>query len=186
MITDIFNKDIVKILTLFSISPGSKFSRKEIKEKIFLNNVPLDYALSILLNNRFLMKKNRFLELNFENKNLRGLMDAVRKEHLRFKEIPVNAYYLVLDMSHFLSKMKAANAYLFGSYSKLIYTEKSDIDLAVVLEGKDIVKKIKKEASKLEAKYNKTVELHFFGRKDMEQKDPIIREILRNGIVLFE
>ena len=50
MITDIFNKDIVKILTLFSVSLGSKFTRNEIKEKTMLNNVPLDNALNILLN----------------------------------------------------------------------------------------------------------------------------------------
>ena len=34
MILQIFNKDIMKVLTVFSLSPGSKFLRKEVKDKI--------------------------------------------------------------------------------------------------------------------------------------------------------
>jgi len=33
-------------------------------------------------------------------------------------------------------------------------------------------------------KYNKTIEPHFYGVKDMLRKDPLVREILRNGIEL--
>lgn len=188
MITDIFDKDIIKILTLFSVSPGSKFTRNEIKEKAVLNNVPLDSALSKLLNNKLLIKEKRFFNLNFENKNLKALMEIVRKEHLKFKEIPLKIYYILIDVSVVLANIKnIINVYLFGSYAKLIHTEKSDIDLAVILEkeGKDIISKIKKSINKIERKYNKSLELHFFDKRDVHQKDPIIKEILRNNVEVF-
>ena len=188
MITDIFNKDVVKVLTLFSISPGSKFTRNEIKEKTMLNNVPLDNTINILLNNKLLIKEKRFLNLNFENKNLKNILEIVKKEHLRLKEIPLKIYYIILDISSVLSNIKKIKeAYLFGSYAKLIYTERSDIDLAIVLEKEDksFVKKLKKDINKIEKKYDKNVELHFFKKKDMKQKDPIIKEILRNNVSIF-
>jgi len=188
MITDIFNKDIVKILTLFSVSLGSKFTRNEIKEKTMLNNVPLDNALNILLNNKTLVREKRLLGLNFENKNMKIILDIIKKEHMKFKEIPLNIYCMVSDISHNLSRIKGiTKIYLFGSYAKLIYTEKSDIDLAIILEkgNKTLIKKIKQNVNKIEKKYNKSIELHFFEKKDMNQKDPIIREILRNNVELF-
>lgn len=188
MITDIFNKEILMVLTLFSVSPGSKFTRTEVKEKTMLNNVPLDNALNVLLNNAILIKEKRFLYLNFENKNSKIILDIVKKEHLRFKELPLKIYYIMLDASLVLSNIKnIAKAYLFGSYAKLIYTEHSDIDLAIVLESKDkaAINKIKKSLSRIEKKYDKALELHFFEKQDMKQKDPLIREILRNSVELF-
>ena len=145
-------------------------------------------TLNILLNNKILIKEKRFLNLNFENKNLKIILDIIKKEHIRFKEIPLKVYYIILEISSVLSKIKnITKAYLFGSYAKLIYTERSDIDLAIILEKEDknLVKKFKKDINKIEEKYNKNVELHFFEKKDMKQKDPIIREILKNNIDLF-
>ncbi len=188
MITDIFDNSIIKILTLFSISPGSRFTRSEIKEKTMLNNVPLDNTLNILLNNKILAKEKRFLNLNFENKNLKVILGIVKKEHLRFKEIPLKIYCIISDISSSMSSIRSiAKIYLFGSYAKLIYTDSSDVDLAIILkkEGESLIKRIKKEISKIEKKHNKNVELHFFEKKDMKQKDPLIKEILRNNVVLF-
>ena len=188
MITDIFDKDAIKVLTLFSVSPGSKFARNEIKEKTMLNNVPLDNAMSVLLNNGLLTREKRFFSLNFENKNSKAILDIIKNEHLRFKEIPLKIYYLLLDTSAVMSNIKnIIKVYLFGSYAKLIYTDRSDVDLAVILErgDKGTIDKIKKSVNKIEKKYGKSIELHFFEKKDMRQKDPIIKEILKNNVELF-
>lgn len=188
MITDIFDKDAIKVLTLFSVSPGSKFARNEIKEKTMLNNVPLDNAMSVLLNNGLLTREKRFFSLNFENKNSKAILDIIKNEHLRFKEIPLKIYYLLLDTSAVMSNIKnIIKVYLFGSYAKLIYTDRSDVDLAVILErgDKGTINKIKKSVNKVEKKYGRSLELHFFEKKDMQQKDPIIKEILKNNVELF-
>ncbi len=188
MITDIFDKDAIMVLTLFSVSPGSKFTRNEIKEKTMLNNVPLDNALNVLLNNGVLTKEKRFFSLNFENKNSKAILGIIKNEHLRFKEIPLKIYYLLLDISSVMSNIKnIIRVYLFGSYAKLIYTDRSDVDLAIILEKSDkgTIDKIKKSVNKIEKKYGRSLELHFFEEKDMQQKDPIIKEILRNNVELF-
>ena len=188
MITDIFDKDIVKILTFFSISPGSNWSRKEIQEKTVLNNVPLDSALQNLLNNQFLKKEKRVYGFNFEHEEAKKMFERIKKEHQRCKEIPLNIYFAILDFSFFISNKKnVKQIYLFGSYAKLIYTDKSDIDLAIILEKDNttLKKEIMQYVKKLEKKYNKIIELHFFIAKDMQNKDPLIKEIQRNSITLF-
>ena len=188
MITDIFDRSIVKILTLFSISPGSKFTRKEIKEKTMLYNIPLDKALTALLNNKILIKEKRFLSMNFENNNAKNVMEIIKKEYLRFKEIPLKIYYLLLDICASLSAInQIENIYLFGSFSKLIYTEKSDVDLGIILrrESKELIKKIRSETSKIEKKYEKIIEQHFFEKKDLSKKDHLIKEIKKNNVVLL-
>jgi len=187
MITDIFYKNASKMLMLFSISPGSKFIRNEIKEKTLLHNIPLDRAINVLLKNRILIKEKRLLSLNFENKNVREIVDMMQKEHSRLKEIPLRIYYLLMDVSSELSeKSGIKNIYLFGSYAKLIHTEKSDVDLAIVLKKDgNIAKEIKNIIAKIEKKYKRVIEMHFFDEKDMKQGDKLIKEILRNGVAIF-
>jgi uncharacterized protein len=185
MITDFFLKNSSKILMLFSISPGSKFTRNEIKEKTMLHNIPLDRAINILLNNNILIKEKRLLSLGLENNNVKSIVDLMRKEYIRFKEISLKIYYLLMDVSSELSENSSIKSiYLFGSYAKLIHTEKSDVDLAIVLK-KNIEKEIKKIIAKIEKKYGEVIEIHFFDEKDMKQKDKLIKEILRNNVEIF-
>mgnify|MGYP001604819941 CR=1 FL=1 len=83
--------------------------------------------------------------------------------------------------------VRIEKVYLFGSYAKLIYTDRPDVDLAIILEkgDKGTIDKIKKSVNKIEKKYGRSLELHFFEEKDMQQRDPIIKEILRNNVELF-
>lgn len=185
MITDIIDTDIVKIMTLFSISPGSNFTRNEIKDKTKLHNVPLDAALSKLVANKILIKDKRLYSVNMEDTTI---LQLLRKEHLRLKELPLNVYSLIVEISSSLSEIRLINSViLFGSYAKLIYTDKSDVDLAVFFkkETPPSKKTVSKLIGKLEKKYNKSIELHFFNINDMKKKDPLIKEINRNGITLF-
>ncbi|MEW6063011.1 MAG: hypothetical protein AB1571_01405, partial [Nanoarchaeota archaeon] len=70
MINLIFDKDIFKILTIFSLSSGSKFKRNEFKEKTKLNNIPLDNALLKLIKANLFKKEKKFYSINFENNNI--------------------------------------------------------------------------------------------------------------------
>lgn len=188
MITNLFDKNIAKILALFSISPGARFTRNEIKEKTLLNNVPLDNTLTILIRSKILVKEKRFLSLNWENIYLKNIVDIFKKEYLRFKELPLRIYLILLDIPYQLTSIKEIkNIYLFGSFAKLIHTEKSDIDLAIILkkEDKEVIGKIKKEINKIEEKYHKAIEEHFFEERDLNKRDPLIKEIKRNKVVLF-
>ncbi|MBT4539962.1 hypothetical protein HOC35_00465 [Candidatus Woesearchaeota archaeon] len=185
MITDLFDKNIVKVLTLFSISHGSGFTRNEIKEKTMLNNVPLDIAIQTLLYNSILVQNKRVFRLNFENKQMKPLLDLVGKEYLRFKELPLNVYVLLLDLSSAFSGFKNIdNMWLFGSYSKLIYNNRSDVDIAFIFNKKVNKKEIKNKIKSLEKKYKKVIEEHFFDKKDMTTNDSLIKEIKKNGVII--
>jgi len=185
MISLLFDKDMFKILTVFSLSPGSKFRRKEFKEKTKLNNIPLDNALSKLNKINILKKEKRLYSINFENINIKSILEIISKQYKYLKEIPLNVYFLLIDLISEIKLIKA-EIYLFGSYSKLIYKENSDIDIALLdnnLEKETINKFIKK----LEKKYNKNIELHIFNKTEFykNKNDPLVKDIIKNGIRLL-
>ena len=186
MITQIFNYDVLEILTIFSISPGSKFLRKELKERTKLNNVNLDNALNILLNTTLIKKEKRYLLLNLES--TKPIIKLISDEYKSLRELPLDAYFLIINLVNYLSKFKEANVYLFGSYAKLVFKESSDIDLACVSDK--ITRNNKKEINnlmqKLESRYGKKIEIHYFGRNFYKNKnDPLVKDILKNGIKLI-
>lgn len=184
MITPIFNKDVVKILTLFSLSPGSRFNRNQIKEKTIMNNVPLDNALNLLLQTELIKKEKRLYSFNFDNNYYKKFLDIVSSQYKKLKEIPLKIYFIIIDITYELTPYKCIELYLFGSYSKLIYKENSDIDLALLSNKKLNINRI---IAKIEKKYNKNIELHYFNKKEFykNKKDPLIKDILKNGIKII-
>ena len=182
MIVQIFDKDVLKVLTIFSLSPGSRFLRKDIKEKTKLNNVNLDNAINILFNSDLIKKERKFLYFGLASKKI---LDLIHEEYIKLRELPLDVYFLIIDMVFNISKLKNADVYLFGSYSKLIFKENSDIDIAIVSE-KINKKVINNMASKLDDKYSRKIEVHYFGKSFYNnKKDPIVKDILRNGIRLI-
>ena len=189
MISILFDKNIVKVLAFFLISPGSKHLRKEIKEKTHMHNIPLDTALKKLLKTQLIKEEKSLLFLNpEETEETKSIKTIITKEHkILLSSITLKVFYILLDVAEKLSQFKEIKeAYLFGSYSKLIYSIDSDIDIAVILSNKIKNKekkeiKIEKQIKKIAKRAKKIIELHFFQEKDMKAKDPIIKEILRNG-----
>ncbi len=96
-------------------------------------------------------------------------------------------YYLILDIVAALSHFKGIEVYLFGSYAKLIYTEKSDVDIAIVhlkeFRHKEAIIKL---ISKIEKAYDKKVEVHYFEKESFyrNKKDLLVKGILNDGIRL--
>ncbi len=187
MINQIFNLDSFKILSLFSLSQGSRFRRKEIKERTRLNNIPLDKTLLKLLSGKILKKEGNLYMLNFENKNTKKMMELISKQYINLKELPFDVYLLLLDITSEFSIIKGVEIYLFGSYSKLIFNENSDVDLAILTTDNLDKMKIKRKVRKMEKLYGKSVELHFFAKKLFykNKKDPLVKEILKNGLKLL-
>lgn len=187
MIIQLFNKNITKVLTVFSISPGSRFQRKELKEKTGMNNVNLDDALSLLLNSSIIKREKRFFYLNFEDSNGKELIGLVSRQYKALREVPLKVYFAIIELIYSLSKFEV-DAYLFGSYAKLVYEEDSDIDIAIISDKVSAKGKraIGKFIGKLEAKYKKSIEVHYFSREFYKnKKDPLVKDILKNGIKLM-
>lgn len=187
MIIQIFNKNLLKILTIFSISPGSRFQRKEIKEKTRMSNVNLDNAISLLLNSNIIKKEKRLLHLNLEDKNTKAIVDLVSNQYKELKEVPLNVYFSIIELVYLLSKF-GIDVYLFGSYAKLIFKEDSDIDMAIISDKIRAKEKseINKLIRKLEAKYKRNIQTHYFSKKFYKnKKDPLVEDILKNGVRLI-
>ncbi len=186
MIAQIFDSNTFKILTVMSLSRGSRFQRKELKDRTRMNNVILDKTLQMLFNSGIIKKEGKYFAFNLENKYAKQISELLLQQYRELKELPLNAYFSISDAVSFLSRFKL-ELFLFGSYSKLIFKETSDIDLAVISDTIGGHKKeISKNLQKIERKYGKTIELHYFGSDfHKNRKDPIVSEILKNGIKLI-
>ena len=179
---ELFDSNILKIMTVFSISPGSRLNRKIIKEKTGIANIILDKTLAKLINFKILIKEKGFFVLNFKNTEVKEIINLAAENYAKFKQIPLKEYFMIVNIIEEFSKIKnIGDVYLFGSYAKLIFRENSDVDIAVISEIDK--RKINKIAERLEKKYNKKIEVHFFTEKFYNNKrDPLVKEILQHGI----
>lgn len=187
MIEQIFDRDSYKILSLFSLSPGSRFKRNEIKDKTKLNNVTLDKALNRLIYSNILTFDRNYYQLNFSNENSKRMIEVASRQYKDLKELPFNVYLLLIDLIDHLSSIRKIEVYLFGSYSKLIFREKSDIDIAILTTCEANLKKINDISNKLEKKYGKRIEIHDFPKESFykNQSDPLVKDIIQNGMRLM-
>jgi predicted nucleotidyltransferase len=191
MILNLLNKNMVKILLYLAISPGSRYERKELKEKTQMNNVPLDETINKLISLKIIKQEKSLYSLNLELEQTKNIIELTKKEYNKFN-LTYKIFIILLEISEKLSKIKnIESVILFGSYAKLIHTEKSDIDLAIILSDKikdtKIENKTKKELEKISKKSKKIIEPHFFAKKEIKnnKSDPLIKEILKNGKPLF-
>lgn len=184
MITTILNRDVAEVLTVFSISPGSRFLRIDLQERTKQNNANLDKALNILLNSGIIKKEKKLLSLDMEKG--KEISSLVIKDYKNLKELPLDVYFSITNLLHSLARIKGIEVYLFGSYSKLVYNEKSDIDIALITDSLKDRKTISKMTGKIESRYGKPIEIHSFGKSfHKNKKDPLVKDILRNGIRLI-
>ncbi|MGB9708121.1 MAG: nucleotidyltransferase domain-containing protein [Candidatus Pacearchaeota archaeon] len=153
-----------------------------------MDNITLDTALSVLLNLHFIKKEGRELSLNFEKEETKLIISLVSKQYKMLKELPLCVYFSIVDILSNIVKIKETDVYLFGSYAKLIFKEGSDIDLAIISDN--LTQKDKRELNKIirktELRYGTKIELHYFSKRFYKNKqDPLVREILKNGVKLI-
>jgi predicted nucleotidyltransferase len=79
-------------------------------------------------------------------------------------------------------KYPIAQAYLFGSYAKGTNRPESDIDIALIFyELKDEVE-MQIQLMKLRRRFDLRIEPHPFKKKDLDENNPFLNEILHTGI----
>lgn len=186
MIEPVFDKDCFKALSVFAMSPGSRFRREEIKAKTRLNNVPLDKALVKLVNCRILKMEKNLYGIEFDSEASKRVIDAVIRQYKELREIPLDVFLILADIVDAMATVKGIEVYLFGSYAKLIYREKSDVDVAIVFERAHHLDLARLE-QKLEKTYGKHVQIHDFDKGPFynNKNDPLVSDILRNGVRLL-
>lgn len=188
MKTNILDKNLVKVLSFFLISPGSRYNRRDIQEKTKMNNLPLDNTIQRLLALKLIKKNKQLYNLNFDMEENKKIFSIISNEYKYFN-LPYKIFNILTEISNIFLKIREINsAILFGSFAKLIHNEKSDIDIAIILKNKikntqKTEKIIKDRISKIAKKNKKEIELHFFIQKDLQagKTDPLIEDILKNG-----
>lgn len=181
----------VKILCLFSHTPGRTFTRMEIQQMTKLANNPLSESLKVLVGTRVLKKNGRKYALNFENDEVNDLVEFFKSESRKLRNQPYSIWLILFESSTRLlaAKLGVKMLYLFGSQAKLIAHEKSDIDLAIVLEKKREPKldlALEKIASALESRFGRKIQIHTFEAGEFtKNKTAMVNEILRDGIRIF-
>lgn len=97
------------------------------------------------------------------------------------------ALKLARDYVHFLASRhyyKIKGAFLFGSYAKNHFTDDSDIDIALVLEGyKDTIKELS-DLMRLRRNFDLRIEPHPIALKDFQDDNPFNREIKKGFKIL--
>jgi len=187
MLINLIDKNCVKIILFLAISPGNKYNRKEILEKINMNNVPFDNSLRKLVNLK-IINKGKYYSLNLEN----NITKIIIEERKKISNLPIKIQFILLDIIETLSKFQdLENVFLFGSYSKLIFTDNSDIDIAIIF-GKtknnqtNIEKNMFNKIEKISKIHKKEIELHYFNKLDLKHKeDPLIKDLIKNNIILI-
>ena len=113
---NLINRNSAKIILFLAISPGSRYLRKEIKEKTGIFNLTLDSALKELLTLKVIKEENRLYSLNFEN----ALTDFLLKEiKNKFLNLPLKIQFIILEFVGNIDKLKGIEKIiLFGSYVK--------------------------------------------------------------------
>ena len=94
-----------------------------------------------------------------------------------------------LDIAkQFASEVRARysvqKAYLFGSFAKGTSGENSDIDVAIILNQKQLSFNSEMELVRLRIAIDLRIEPHAFLKKDFNENNPLAHEILKYGIQL--
>lgn len=79
-------------------------------------------------------------------------------------------------------KFKIENAILFGSFAKGTNHNDSDIDLAIVFKSIDDIIDLQIELLKMRTDDDLLIEPHPFSIVDFQISNPVVSEILKNGI----
>jgi predicted nucleotidyltransferase len=81
------------------------------------------------------------------------------------------------------SEFSVVKIYLFGSHARANFSEESDIDVAVIVD-KDVKYEDEIGAMRLRRSIDLRIEPHVFSKKEFENRDPFINEIIKTGVLI--
>lgn len=198
MLSDICfgSKSVWRILILYGESPGTGFTRQELKEHTKLGNKALSFALKRLTTFNILSAKKDVLpltvyKLNMNNPYTTDILNILRKEKNDLNNLKHNFALIAREFSRkVIDIVDVLGIYLFGSIAKGIYREDSDIDFAVVLRKKTpkddmLISTIADETSK---KFKRKIQYFIFTPRqisDSRKRSKLTEEILKHGIKII-
>lgn len=183
-----------KILFVLAEAPGKAVSRKQIKSLTKLGNKVLTKFLLLLEKFDMLIVqkigKTFLYKLNLSNPFVEKILEIIKLEKKALNNLD---FYILTILREFVYEMTNIHLsdlrqiYLFGSYAKRTYHKDSDIDVALILEKKDVNNEllVTQAISKLQARFKKEIQVHYYTEKEFNRKNQLAEEILRDGIKLM-
>lgn len=183
-------KSSLRILSLLFETPRKLVSRMELFEFTKLGNAPLSKGLSRLVKAGMIILEKRgkkeFYYVNIGNNYTKLMGELWESEKKDTRQLD---YDVKIIVSEFIRQLPSdvKKVILFGSWAKGTASIKSDIDLAVIFEEEirsemEITRSIKK----LEQKFRKEIQAHYFTEKSFNAGNKLTLEIKRDGISMLE
>ncbi len=190
------SKSVWRVLMLYGESPGSGFTRQELREHTKLGNKALSFALKRLVTFGILSKnKDSFplavYKLNLGNKYSGDILKMIKSEKNELNSLPYGFGLIAREFSRrIIDIIDVKNIYLFGSVAKRTYREDSDMDFAVVLDKKNAKSDmlISKIAEELSRKFKRKIQYFILTEeqiKDSGKRSKLTEEILKDGIKII-
>ncbi|MFH1398482.1 MAG: nucleotidyltransferase domain-containing protein [Candidatus Woesearchaeota archaeon] len=180
MIFNLLSTSAWKLLLFVSYSPGSGYTRGELLRLMEWNNLSLDRTLKRLLFYKILQKKGRVIKLNFAEPSTIIILDLIEQEKKRLNFPPYGLFLVVSEFVRMAEGQPIQAIYLFGSWAKKTAARYSDIDLAVFSqEGLDL----SNVQDAIEQKKGVKLQVHYF--KDLKSQNPLIKNILKEGVMII-
>ena len=176
------NKTVWYFLILASYSPGSGYSRKEIKDITKLDNASLDKVLRKLIFHKIIKKEKRIIKMNFDNPETGMILDLLEQIKKKLNHPTYDLLLIITEFLHFIEFAEIDSIYLFGSHAKKTTSPNSDIDIAIFSDEK---LNLIKEEEKIEEKFGKELQLHYFKTEELKHRNKLIENILKDGVKIL-
>lgn len=196
MLVDIVfgSKAVWRVLLVLTEAPGQGITKEEIKKITKLGGNSIFTAVNILLKNKIITSnkvgKRTYYKINLANKYSELIVKIAELEGEELNNMNPKIVIILREFTRACNDILNPEAiYVFGSIVKNSYREDSDIDVAVITEKEPKIKErieIEKICEKLEKRFGRELQLHFFTEKEFKKtKDELIEQIHRDGIKLF-
>ena len=185
-----------RILFVLNEAPGKGVSRNEIKKIKKLGNKVLSKFLLILEKFEVILKikvgRAYYYKLNFNNPFVLNIIEIIKTEKKELNNLDVDTANVIREFVYELTNLDLENIsqiILFGSYAKRTYSERSDIDLALILKKKNLNNEllITEVLDKINKRFGVEIQPHYYTQVEFDKlkgKDRLVKEILKDGIRL--
>lgn len=156
----------IRLLEVWRNNPFRELSISEIMKESNKNTKTWVFnTLKLFVKNKILLSKRKanldIYNLNFDNPNSLHLLQYLEaQDNLNFPKLEA--------ISEIIEKIPLKNYSLivFGSYTNNQYTKNSDLDICILIENKDVEKKIKPYISDIKLNYAIKIDEHYITFED--------------------
>ena len=196
MLTDIVlgSKAVWRILGVLADAPGQGITKEEIRKITKLGGNSLFKSVNLILHNNLILSdkhgKRRYYKLNLNNKYVKHIIEIINLEKQDTNNLNPKILIILKEyIRQIFGLINLGGAYVFGSVVKSSYSEKSDIDVAVITKKEISAREridIEKISENVEKRFGREIQTHFFSENEFaKSKTSLVEQIHRDGIKLI-